>query len=45
MISMSDKQPAKLNEEQIVELRQIFCTFDGNNNGSLTQQELGSLLQ
>ncbi|KAK6251524.1 hypothetical protein SCA6_005529 [Theobroma cacao] len=42
---MSDKQPAKLNDEQIAELRDIFRSFDRNNDGSLTQLELGSLLR
>ncbi|XVF52315.1 hypothetical protein PTKIN_Ptkin05aG0008800 [Pterospermum kingtungense] len=45
IINMSDKQPAKLNDEQIAELREIFRSFDRNNDGSLTQLELGSLLR
>ncbi|XP_021291061.1 probable calcium-binding protein CML11 [Herrania umbratica] len=44
-MNMSDKQPAKLNDEQIAELRDIFRSFDRNNDGSLTQLELGSLLR
>ncbi|XVE57391.1 hypothetical protein DITRI_Ditri04bG0087300 [Diplodiscus trichospermus] len=44
-MKMSDKQPAKLNDEQIAELREIFRSFDRNNDGSLTQLELGSLLR
>ncbi|KAJ6347768.1 hypothetical protein OIU76_004288 [Salix suchowensis] len=43
---MSNKQPAvKLDDEQISELREIFRSFDRNNDGSLTQLELGSLLR
>ncbi|MBA0553001.1 hypothetical protein Goshw_010486 [Gossypium schwendimanii] len=43
---MSDKEePTKLNDEQISELREIFRSFDRNNDGSLTQLELGSLLR
>ncbi|KAH1088990.1 hypothetical protein J1N35_016247 [Gossypium stocksii] len=43
---MSDKEePIKLNDEQIGELREIFRSFDRNNDGSLTQLELGSLLR
>ncbi|XP_022731860.1 probable calcium-binding protein CML11 [Durio zibethinus] len=44
-MNISDKQPAKLNDEQIAELREIFRSFDRNNDGSLTQLELGSLLR
>ncbi|XVF13669.1 hypothetical protein REPUB_Repub08aG0227900 [Reevesia pubescens] len=44
-MNMSDKQPAKLNDEQIAELREIFRSFDRNKDGSLTQLELGSLLR
>lgn len=40
---MSQKQA--LDEEQIAELREIFRTFDRNEDGSLTQLELGSLLR
>lgn len=43
---MSNRQPAvKLDDEQISELREIFRSFDRNNDGSLTQLELGSLLR
>lgn len=43
---MSSKEPAaKLNEEQLAELKEIFRSFDRNNDGSLTQLELGSLLR
>lgn len=43
---MDDKEPAvKLDDEQIAELREIFRSFDRNNDGSLTQLELGSLLR
>ncbi|KAJ8754391.1 hypothetical protein K2173_002842 [Erythroxylum novogranatense] len=42
---MSDKQPVKLDDEQIAELREIFRSFDRNKDGSLTQRELGSLIQ
>ncbi|XP_019190883.1 PREDICTED: probable calcium-binding protein CML18 [Ipomoea nil] len=43
---MSSKEPAaKLNEEQVAELKEIFRSFDRNNDGSLTQLELGSLLR
>lgn len=38
-------QPVKLDDEQIAELREIFRSFDRNNDGSLTQLELGSLLR
>ncbi|GLU05376.1 hypothetical protein SLE2022_224780 [Rubroshorea leprosula] len=41
----SGKQPVKLDDEQIAELREIFRSFDRNNDGSLTQLELGSLLR
>lgn len=45
-MNMSDKQPAgKLNVDQIAELREIFRSVDRNNDGSLTQLELGSLLR
>lgn len=37
--------PVKLDDEQIAELREIFRSFDRNNDGSLTQLELGSLLR
>lgn len=42
---MSNKQPVELDDEQIAELREIFRSFDRNNDGSLTQLELGSLLR
>ncbi|KAL6515113.1 putative calcium-binding protein cml18 [Orobanche hederae] len=44
---MSDnKEPAiKLDAEQLAELREIFRSFDRNNDGSLTELELGSLLR
>ncbi|GMI95593.1 hypothetical protein like AT1G32250 [Hibiscus trionum] len=42
---MGDKQPPKLDDEQTAELREIFRSFDRNNDGSLTQLELGSLLR
>ncbi|ERN15520.1 hypothetical protein AMTRI_Chr03g51660 [Amborella trichopoda] len=35
----------KLDDEQLSELREIFRSFDRNNDGSLTQLELGSLLR
>lgn len=36
---------AKLDDEQLSELREIFRSFDRNNDGSLTPLELGSLLR
>ncbi|KAK7850186.1 probable calcium-binding protein CML18 [Quercus suber] len=42
---MSNKQPIELDDVQIAELREIFRSFDRNNDGSLTQLELGSLLR
>ncbi|KAK9985166.1 hypothetical protein SO802_034691 [Lithocarpus litseifolius] len=42
---MSNKQPIELDDEEIAELREIFRSFDRNNDGSLTQLELGSLLR
>lgn len=39
------QQEVKLDDEQISELREIFRTFDRNNDGKLTQLELGSLLR
>ncbi|XP_072955708.1 probable calcium-binding protein CML11 [Typha angustifolia] len=36
---------ARLEDEQLAELREIFRSFDRNNDGSLTQLELGSLLR
>lgn len=44
-MDMSGKQPVKLDDGQIAELREIFRSFDRNNDGSLTQLELGSLLR
>ncbi|KAL2921440.1 putative calcium-binding protein CML18 [Bienertia sinuspersici] len=41
----SDKEGVKLDDDQITELREIFRTFDRNNDGKLTQLELGSLLR
>ncbi|OWM67766.1 hypothetical protein CDL15_Pgr017463 [Punica granatum] len=35
----------KLDEDQIAELREIFRSFDKNEDGSLTQLKLGSLLR
>lgn len=42
---MSDKEKVELDDQQIAELREIFRSFDRNNDGSLTQLELGSLLR
>ncbi|KAG6399849.1 hypothetical protein SASPL_141334 [Salvia splendens] len=43
---MNCKAPAvKLDDEQLAELREIFRSFDRNNDGSLTELELGSLLR
>ncbi|XP_061353313.1 probable calcium-binding protein CML11 [Gastrolobium bilobum] len=42
---MSKKQAVNLDDEQIAELREIFRSFDRNNDGSLTQLELSSLLR
>ncbi|KAK7360889.1 hypothetical protein VNO77_02906 [Canavalia gladiata] len=42
---MSTKQAVNLDDEQIAELREIFRSFDRNNDGSLTQLELSSLLR
>ncbi|KAL4334449.1 hypothetical protein GQ457_07G011840 [Hibiscus cannabinus] len=41
---MSGKEPVKLDDQQITQLREIFRSFDHNNDGSLTQLELSSLL-
>ncbi|PKA53045.1 putative calcium-binding protein CML17 [Apostasia shenzhenica] len=38
-------EAAKLDDDQLAELREIFRSFDRNNDGSLTQLELGSLLR
>ncbi|KAL6008200.1 putative calcium-binding protein cml11 [Asimina triloba] len=40
-----EPEPERLDGEQIAELREIFRSFDRNNDGSLTQLELGSLLR
>lgn len=40
-----DQETVKLDDEQLGELREIFRSFDRNNDGSLTQLELGSLLR
>ena len=45
VVDMSNKKPVELDDEQIAELREIFRSFDRNNDGSLTQLELGSLLR
>lgn len=37
--------PVVLDEDHIAELREIFRSFDRNNDGRLTQLELGSLLR
>ncbi|CAL0330789.1 unnamed protein product [Lupinus luteus] len=42
---MSKTQKVNLDEDQIAELREIFRSFDRNNDGSLTQLELSSLLR
>ncbi|CAN6461032.1 unnamed protein product [Victoria cruziana] len=42
---MSGKETVALDDEQLAELREIFRSFDRNNDGSLTQLELGSLLR
>lgn len=42
---MNTKEDVKLDDEQIAELREIFRSFDRNNDGSLTQLELGALLR
>ncbi|KAF2306686.1 hypothetical protein GH714_020439 [Hevea brasiliensis] len=39
------KDPVKLDDDQLAELREIFRSFDRNKDGSLTQLELGSLLR
>lgn len=41
---MGSKEPVKLDDEQLSELRENFRSFDWNNNGSLMQLELGLLL-
>lgn len=43
---MGSKEPAlKLDDDQLAELCKIFRSFDKNNDGSLTQLDLGSLMQ
>lgn len=42
---MSGRETVALDDEQLAELREIFRSFDRNNDGSLTQLELGSLLR
>ncbi|KAE8055674.1 hypothetical protein FH972_012500 [Carpinus fangiana] len=42
---MSNQKRVELDDDQIAELREIFRSFDRNNDGSLTQLELGSLLR
>ncbi|KAK3157239.1 hypothetical protein QOZ80_2AG0118150 [Eleusine coracana subsp. coracana] len=44
-ISGAQQQQARLDDEQLAELREIFRSFDRNDDGSLTQLELGSLLR
>ncbi|KAI7747542.1 hypothetical protein M8C21_016744, partial [Ambrosia artemisiifolia] len=44
-LSSNHQQTVKLDDEQLTELREIFRSFDRNNDGSLTQLELGSLLR
>ncbi|CAI8608611.1 unnamed protein product [Vicia faba] len=39
------KNQVNLDDEQIAELREIFRSFDRNNDGTLTQLELNSLLR
>lgn len=45
MSSNNEKKAVELDDEQIAELREIFRNFDRNNDGKLTQLELGSLLR
>ncbi|XP_073111636.1 LOW QUALITY PROTEIN: probable calcium-binding protein CML18 [Elaeis guineensis] len=44
-MSGGKEEAVKLDDEQLAELREIFRSFDRNNDGSLTQLELGSLLR
>ncbi|XP_028754704.1 probable calcium-binding protein CML17 [Neltuma alba] len=44
-VNMSSKKAVNLDDEQIAELREIFRSFDRNNDGGLTQLELSSLLR
>ncbi|XP_062088241.1 probable calcium-binding protein CML18 [Humulus lupulus] len=43
--SSSSTTTAKLDDQQIADLREVFRSFDSNNDGSLTQPEMGSMLQ
>lgn len=36
---------SSLDQEQLAELKEIFCRFDRDNDGSITELELGSLLR
>ncbi|KAF3432655.1 hypothetical protein FNV43_RR23757 [Rhamnella rubrinervis] len=45
MKSTEEASSAKLDGEQIAELREIFRSFDCNKDESWTQLELGSLLR
>lgn len=46
ILEMTHKdESVKLDDEQIAELREIFRSFDRNNDGSLTQLETASLLR
>ncbi|KAF3335978.1 putative calcium-binding protein CML17 [Carex littledalei] len=45
MSTSKGDQQSSLDEEQVVELREIFRSYDRNNDGSLTQLELRSLLR
>ncbi|KAG2318267.1 hypothetical protein Bca52824_021389 [Brassica carinata] len=38
-------KPSKLGDEQLAELREIFRSFDQNQDGSLTELELAALLR
>ncbi|KAF9599421.1 hypothetical protein IFM89_037001 [Coptis chinensis] len=44
-MSKREEEKVELDDEQLGELREIFRSFDRNNDGSLTQLELGSLLR
>ncbi|XP_008800092.1 probable calcium-binding protein CML18 [Phoenix dactylifera] len=44
-MSGGKEDAVKLDDEQLAELREIFRSFDRNNDGSVTQLELGSLLR
>lgn len=45
MSGAGEGNAVKLDEKQLAELREIFRSFDRNNDGSLTPLELGSLLR